>query len=84
MFYYNDKALIDKVLPKQIKAVAPSKDWGKEDLRTAESIRNLSDLSSMSITEIGRLVNEHGYLRSKLSKLPQSALLLAEQGKLNK
>ncbi|MBE0374384.1 hypothetical protein PFLA_a4109 [Pseudoalteromonas flavipulchra NCIMB 2033 = ATCC BAA-314] len=37
----------------------------------------------MSITEIGRLVNDHGYLRSKLSELPRSALLLAEQGMLN-
>ncbi|KID37618.1 hypothetical protein [Pseudoalteromonas maricaloris] len=70
-------------MPKQIKAVAPSKDWEKEDLRIAESIRNLGDLSSMSITEIGRLVNDHGYLRSKLSELPRSALLLAEQGMLN-
>lgn len=84
VLYYNEKALIDKVLPKQIKAVAPSKDWEKEDLRIAEGIRNLGDLSSMSITEIGRLVNDHGYLRSKISKLPKSALLIIEQGKLNK
>lgn len=82
VLYYNDKSLIDKVMPVKIKPVAPPKDWAMEDERILKNMKALGNLSSRSLTEIGRLVNDHGYLRTKIYNLPKSALLLGNYGKL--
>tara|TARA_R110001583_G_scaffold89968_1_gene231501 strand:- start:1397 stop:3013 length:1617 start_codon:yes stop_codon:yes gene_type:complete len=83
ILYYNDKSLIDKVMPKKIKPAAPLKDWDIEDERILKNMKDLSNLPLRSLTEIGRLVNDRGYLRRKITQLPKCERFLIRAGVLN-
>jgi hypothetical protein len=81
LLYNHDKSLIEKVLPKPMKPKTYRKDWAQEDIRLCTEISKLNGIENLSLSAIGRLVNDHGYLRRALNKLPKTRSLLKKLGK---
>ncbi len=80
ILYNHDKSLIEKILPKAQAPTHYQKDWEKEDSRLYASIIELPEAKSLSISEIGRRINDHGYIRTSIEKLPKTQNLLASIG----
>lgn len=80
MLYRHDRAIIEKILPKAQRPTPYQKDWEKEDLRLYEAIKKLTKVKNLSISEIGRCVNDHSYIRTSIEKLPKTYGLLSRLG----
>jgi hypothetical protein len=76
MLYNNNKALIEEILPKPIKAQVKGKDWEDIDSELSEKILAIKGYENMSISAIGRAINDHKYLNRKLDKLDKCRELL--------
>jgi hypothetical protein len=76
MLYNNNKALIEEILPKPIKAQVKGKDWEEIDSVLAAKILAIKGYENMSISAIGRAINDHKYLNRKLCELDKCRQLL--------
>lgn len=76
ILYNHDKVLIEKILPKALKPTRYHKDWAKEDTRLYIAISELVNAKTLSLSEIGRCVNDHSYILTAINKLPKTYALL--------
>ena len=74
--YHHDRATLEKILPPKTKPHRPCYDWLAEDIRLYTAIKMLSKANGMSLSAIGRSINDRGHLRKKMHELPQTRLLL--------
>ena len=79
--YHHDRDLLEQILPPKTKPVPPGKDWDKEDARLVSAIQALSQIESLSLSQIDHAVTGHGLLRKSLDKLPLTRDLLIKLGK---
>ncbi|MCJ8321363.1 MAG: TnsD family transposase [Colwellia sp.] len=82
MLYNHDKSLIERTLPQPLKPAPYKKNWKAEDERLCLAVLRLKAVDIVSITSIGRKINDHGYLRTAIDKLPKTHELLKKLGKL--
>lgn len=80
ILYNHDKSLIETILPKAQTPAHYQKNWAKEDSCLYKAINELANIKNLSISEIGRRINDHGYIRTSIEKLPKTQLLLASNG----
>lgn len=74
--YKHDKKLIESLLP-SAKAPAPyKKNWVREDKRILSELVKIKNLEKLSLSALGRLVNDHGYLNRNLDHLPSTKAYL--------
>jgi hypothetical protein len=78
ILYNHDKVLIEKILPKALKPTCYHKDWAKEDTRLYIAISELVNAKTLSLSEIGRCVNDHSYILTAINKLPKTYALLSK------
>ncbi len=83
ILYNNNKSLIEEILPKALKPKTCYKDWEQEDNRLFQAISKIENIEVLSLTAIGRLVNDHKYILRSIEKLPKTQALLIKLGKLN-
>ncbi|MBB1453750.1 hypothetical protein [Pseudoalteromonas sp. SG43-5] len=57
------------------------KDWEKEDQRLLSALEAVEHLDELSLSAIGRLINDHQYLHRQLKKLPKTKAFLSKAGK---
>ncbi len=79
--YHHDRDLLEQILPPKTKPVPPGKDWDKEDARLMSAIQALSQIETLSLSQIDHAVTGHGLLRKSLDKLPLTRDLLIKLGK---
>lgn len=82
ILYNHDKSLIEQLLPPAQKATQFKKDWEKEDQRLLSALETINHLDELSLSAIGRLINDHQYLHRQLNKLPKTKAFLSKAGKL--
>jgi hypothetical protein len=82
ILYNHDQSLIEEILPSPLAPKRYYKDWNKEDSRLFQAISKLENIESLSLSAIGRLVNDHSYILRSIEKLPKTRQLLIEQGKI--
>ncbi|UDM62911.1 TniQ family protein [Pseudoalteromonas piscicida] len=82
ILYNHDKSLIENILPKPLKPKRYYKDWEKEDSRLFNAISKIEDIELLSLSAIGRLVNDHSYILRSIDKLPKTRQLLVNSGKI--
>jgi len=82
ILYNHDKSLIETILPKAQTPAHYQKNWAKEDLRLYTAINELPEANNLSISEIGRRVNDHSYIRTSIRMLPKTYDLLESLGVL--
>jgi len=80
ILYNHDKSLIETILPKAQTPAHYQKNWAKEDSRLFATISKLSNIKNLSISEIGRRVNDHSYIRTSIRMLPKTYELLRRLG----
>ena len=80
MLYNHDKSLIEEIFPQPLKPVPFKKNWETEDERLYIATLELKAQDMASISSIGRKINDHGYLRTAIDKLPKTYELLKKLG----
>lgn len=81
ILYNHDKSLIEEILPKPLKPKRYCKDWEKEDARLFDAISKIENIEPLSLSAIGRLVNDHSYILRSIEKLPKTKSILIKLGK---
>jgi hypothetical protein len=82
ILYNHDKSLIEEILPKPLKPKRYYKDWEKEDARLFDAISKIENIEPLSLSAIGRLVNDHSYILRSIQKLPKTRQLLINLRKI--
>ena len=82
VLYNNDKSLINEIFPKPLKPTPYKKNWKAEDDRLALAVLKLKAVDTASISSIGRKIDDHGYLRTAIDKLPKTRSKLIKLGLL--
>ncbi|OBU20669.1 TnsD family Tn7-like transposition protein [Photobacterium aquimaris] len=83
--YINEREWLEKILPVATQTQRVEKvDWYQRDLELVVEVRKLlfSSNSKLSRTELDRFLGGHGWLTSKLEKLPKTRKLLRNNGLL--
>ena len=80
--YTHHPALLELLLPAKTPPRLPPRNWCKDDLRLFEAIKELQGKENMSLSAIGRALNDRGYLRKQLQNLPMTRKLLVQLGKI--
>lgn len=78
--YHHAKQRLEQILPQKTKPHLPSHDWSKEDERLHDAISELKATNEMSLSAIGRAINDRDHLRKKVHLLPKTKILLVDMG----
>jgi hypothetical protein len=82
ILYNHEKSLIERILPQALKPMPYKKNWKAEDERLCIAVLKLIAVDTDSISAIGRKINDHGYLRTAIEKLPKTRSKLIKLGLL--
>lgn len=80
--YHHARKLLEAILPKKLFPQRATLDWNIEDERLYKSIKQLGDISHLSISAIGVKAKDRSHLRRNINKLPNTKALLIKLGRL--
>ena len=75
--YQHDRDTLKRLLPPKQRPQRPVHNWDAEDKRLCEAIGKLDNPHQLSISALGRAINDKGNLRKNLDKLPLTRLLVS-------
>lgn len=75
--YQHDRDTLKRLLPPKQRPQRPVHNWDAEDKRLCEAIGKLDNPHQLSISALGRAINDKGNLRKNLDKLSLTRLLVS-------